>query len=376
MKGTLLKLSLVGLSIFVGNTFSLGQETSTANHTSEMIPLEQFVGYYNVGVKPNKPSFKSRWYLRDEKLFCIYDSDQDREIVPYENGELKPTIFLSEEDVEISEIDSAYYLVLNFEDKQLRSFKVIRPRSEWSTDLYGYRIKELDELAIDTEESLIYSHKTEHFSFEFSPQDSTQIPELANHLESNYEGLLSDFGINRLPKTKIKIYPDYYTYHNAVLTPNAPKWQRGRAWDNDEIRMLSPITVKKETSEEVQINNVVLHEFIHCIHMNLIKDGTRVPGWLWEGVAMYKGCCNWVENPKNLDYLIKGKRPTLKQIEKDRTYEMKYDLGYFLVEFIDKTYGWEKVLKLIDKNGQIEAALGVSPKDLQNEFYKHIEANY
>ncbi|MEL6558546.1 MAG: hypothetical protein AAFQ94_10200 [Bacteroidota bacterium] len=376
MKGTLIKLSLIGLLILLGNTFSEGQVTGSTNQENEMIPLEQFVGYFNVGVKPNKPFFKSRWYLRDGKLFCIYDSDRDREIVPYENGKLNPTIFLSEEDVQIKEKDSTYYLVLNFEENQLKSFRVIRPRSEWSTDLFGYRIKEWDLLAIDTEKSLTHDYETEHFSFQYSLLDSAQIPKLANHLESNYDRLLSDFGLKQLPKTRIKIYPDYYSYHNAVLTPNAPKWQRGRAWDNDEIRMLSPIVAEEETGEVVVMNNVVLHEFVHCIHLNLIKDGTRVPGWLWEGIAMYKGCCNWVGNPKSLDYVEKGKIPTLKQIEKDRTYELKYDLGYFILEFLDKKYGWKKVLQLIDNNGQIEDALEISTKDFQNEFSQYMRAEY
>jgi len=85
---------------------------------------------------------------------------------------------------------------------------------------------------------LTYHYKTAHFTLDYSPLDTAQIPAIGAYLENNYERLLNDFNLQELPKTKIRIYPDYNTYHNAVLTPNAPKWQRGRAWDNDEIRML------------------------------------------------------------------------------------------------------------------------------------------
>lgn len=49
-------------------------------------PLDHFVGYYDVGIKPNKPFFKSRWYIRNGKLFAIFDADQDREIDPFNSN--------------------------------------------------------------------------------------------------------------------------------------------------------------------------------------------------------------------------------------------------------------------------------------------------
>ena len=366
------QLSVIVLAILIWS----GNISAQSTPKDKPIPLEQFVGYYQVGVQPNKPFFMSRWYLRDGKLFTIYDSDRDRELVPYPNGRLSPTIFLSEEDVQVTEKDSTYYLVLHFEDDQLQRFRVIRPRSEWPTDLYGYRIPQYESHAIDTEEQLTHHFETPHFRIESSPLDTAQIPALGEYLERTYESLLQDFKIEGLPRTTIRIYPDYNTYHNAVLTPNAPKWQRGRAWDRDEIRMLSPITAEAETGEEVVINEVVLHEFVHCLHLNLVKEGIRVPGWLWEGIALYKGCCQWVSNPNDLPYIKKGKRPTLKQIEKDKTYELKYDLGYFIIAYIDQQYGWEKVLQLIDNNGQIEEALAISTRAFEKAFYEYLEANY
>ena len=376
MKVNFIQLTLLSLAIILLSRASFAQQIDSINNQDLTIPLEKFVGYYQVGVKPNKPFFMSRWYLKEGKLFTIYDSDKDRELVPYQNGELSPTIFLSEKEVQVKEKDSTYYLVLNFEEEQLESFRVIRPRSEWTNDLYGYRIKQWDKYAIDTEKKLTYSYKTDHFEFECSPLDSAQIPELGNYLEDKYRKLLSDFEIDELPNTKIRIYPDYDSYHNAVLTPNAPKWQRGRAWNNDEIRMLSPITVKKETGEEVQLKNVVLHEFIHCLHLSLIKDGTRVPGWLWEGVAMYKGCCQWVENPTELDYLKQGKTPSLKQISNDSSFLNKFDLVFFIIKYLEEQFGWKKVLQLIHSNGQFKGVLEISEKDFKKKFYGYLEERY
>ncbi len=51
---------------------------SAFSQKSQLPPLDQYVGYFDVGVRPNKPFFKSRWYLKEGRLFVIYDSDIDR----------------------------------------------------------------------------------------------------------------------------------------------------------------------------------------------------------------------------------------------------------------------------------------------------------
>ena len=229
---------------------------------------------------------------------------------------------------------------------------------------------------MDTESELTQELVTDHFFIQYSEQDIASIEGIAATLERNYIQLISDFGLEQLPQTTIRIYPDKETYNNAVLSPNAPLWQMGRVWDANEIRVLSPVTAQKLTGETLQINEIVLHEFIHSIHLNLVKDGTKVPGWFWEGLAIYKGCCKWIGNPLELDYMKKGKYPSLKKISNDQKVGLKYDLGYFLIDFIVERWGWESVLKLIDLNGAIEAALGVSEKAFENAFYRDLEERY
>ncbi|MEO9869067.1 hypothetical protein [Ekhidna sp.] len=344
---------------------------------SDQLPaLDQFVGYYDVGVRPNKPLFRSRWYLKDDRLFIIYDSDIDRELIPYENGGLKPTIFLSEGEMKITDSDSTYYLVLNFENDQLESFRVFRPRSEWPTDLYGYRNEDLSDLAVNTESELRYSYNTDHFLLEYSVIDTAKTPAVAVALEEKFEDLIRDFEITGFPITTIRIYPDLKTYHNAVLTPGAPQWQMGRAWDENEIRMLSTIVAEEIREEKIDPYEMILHEFIHCIHLSLISDTQRAPGWLWEGIAVYKGCCKWTDNPYELEFLKEGKYPSLKQIERDRTSQLKYVLGYYLIEYIDSTYGWTAVLDLIKTNGDIKRSLNISVKNFQKDFYDNLERRY
>ncbi len=289
---------------------------------------------------------------------------------------MKPTIFLSEKDVEVVDTDSTYYLILNFEKDRLESFRVIRPRSIWPTDLYGYRNYKLTNLAINTEKELVYSYQTAHFLFEYSALDTAFIPQVAWKLEEEYGDLMKDFEQENFPTTKVRIYPDLKTYHNAVLTPGAPEWQMGRAWDSNEIRMLSTVKAEEIRNEKINPYEMILHEYIHCIHMSMIPETQRPVGWLWEGIANYKGCCKWTDNPFQLDYMREGKYPSLKQIDRDPTSELRYMLGPYLIEFIESRYGWESMIDLIRTNGDIKRSLDISPKEFEKAFYKDLEKRY
>jgi hypothetical protein len=314
-----------------------------------------------VGVKPGAPFFKARIYQRDAHLYIIFDGDNDHKLI----ADAKDTIRFDEETL------NKYLMTFDFKDDKAISFKVTRPRDTWSNDLYGQRISMLDKYAVDTEETLVKTLNSLHFNVQFTSSDSTVAENILSSLETKYDTLISSFGLNSTPVISIKIYPDLETYHNAVLTPGAPAWQMGRAWTKAQIRMLSPQVAHKISNESLNPGEIVLHEFVHCLHLYLVKSGTQVPGWLWEGVAMYKGCCQWT-NPKDLGYLKKKKYPSLKQIEQDRTFQKKYELGYNIIEFIDKAYGWEKVLELMKKNGDIEAVLGISSKEFKRAFYANI----
>jgi hypothetical protein len=327
--------------------------------------LQKYIGYYDVGVKPGRPTFKARLYQRDHDLYIIFDGDKDHKLVFQEDGSLR------------FEFDtlSRYKITFSQQAEKVKAFKVIRPRDKWSTDLYAERNVRLNNYAVDTEKLLNYRHTTSHFQFNYCVNDTAVVKKYSQTLEQNYDTLLSAFTLGSIPKITIRIYPDMDTYHNAVLTPNAPDWQMGRAWSKTEIRMLSPMEAQKISKEDIHMNEIVIHEFIHCLHLHLVKTATRVPGWLWEGLAMYKGCCQWAD-PKDLEYLKRKKYPTLKDIRNDPTYQQKYELGYYLIEYIEKSYGWERVLNLISTNGDVKKSLRIPVRSFEEKFYQYMEKEY
>lgn len=367
----LITVKAVIFSLFIILSHSLfAQDTK---EVYEIRPLSQFVGYYNVGVKPNKPFFKSRWYLKNSELYTIYDSDIDRKFEPYSGGMLSYNVVYNESDLpEIKESDTTYYLVLTFKKDKLEQFKVIRPRKEWPTDLYGYRIPELDELAVNAEEQMTQELLTDNFRFIYSKKDEPFVKSFSSKVESLYHKLLDEFKSEPIPVTTYKLYPDLKSYHNGVLTPGAPDWQQGRVWTENEIKLVSPTYLGTELNESIS-DDLLIHEYVHIIHWNKVGDPNSIPKWLWEGVALYKGCCAW-EEIDQLDYIKEGKYPSLKKINWNG--EFQYQLGYYLIEFIDKKWGWEKVIELMISNGDIKTVFGFSEKKFEKEFYGYLEEKY
>ena len=110
MKGKRL-LTLIGLAISCA--------LSVNAQKNSKVDIEALVGYYNVGVKPKKPFFRSRWYMKDKELYTIYDSDQDRLLKLYQDGKLRHNIIFNEDDVPEVRDDTTYYLILTLENNKL-----------------------------------------------------------------------------------------------------------------------------------------------------------------------------------------------------------------------------------------------------------------
>ncbi len=369
MKKTLRSLSAIAVIVLVPDALFAQQGRSE----NKVRPLEQLVGYYDVGTKPNKPFFKSRWYLKDGELYTIYDSDIDRKFTPYENGRLSYNVFVNPQDVpKIDKDDTTYYAVLTFNNDRLEQFRIIRPRSEWKTDLYGYRIKELDALAVSPEKDMTSALETKNFRFVYTETDESFVREFSQKIETIRPRLLKDFQMQQVPLTTFKIYPDLESYHNGVLIPGAPEWQQGRVWTESEIKLVSPSYLHAEQGEVIS-DDLLVHEYIHILHWNKMGDPNAIPKWLWEGVALYKGCCSW-GNVKALDYLDKGDYPSLREINWNS--QMQYELGYYLVEFIVTQWGWDKILDLITSNGDIKHSLGMPVKKFEEQFYQYMQEKY
>lgn len=346
------------LSILLIVSVCFSRAEAQSNGDSIVVNFEAYTGFYNVGTKPGKSRFIARVHIEQGKLMFSAPGGSDSEIKGYVGNHR-------------FEGENKYVVQFEVKNETTVGFILYRPREDWPTDLFGMRNTGLDQYSNSKSLVLDKDLATEHFKLQYTDQDSINVKSIAENLEGNYQRIVSKFGVSDMPIVSVKIYPDFQSYRLAVLNPNAPDWQKGQAWSKEDIRMVSPEVVAEQEREFV-LTNAAVHEFVHCLHMYL-ANRVVAPRWLWEGVAMYAGCCMFFEADE-LPYLKKGKHPSLNQVNKDP--EQAYQLGYYIVEYIDTKFDWSKVLELIKNGGNIKSTLQMNRAKFEEQFYQFIEQKY
>ncbi len=145
------------------------------------------------------------------------------------------------------------------------------------------------------------------------------------------------------------------------------------------ITLISPDTLTANWQE------IVWHEFVHIITLQMTNN--RIPRWLSEGVSVYEefqGRDEWGRR-QNLDVARAMQTEHFFPIERiddafllarsDDDLNLAYLQSYLVVEFIVQTYGFEKLLDMLNAyrdehtvQGVLSTALNKKPKSFDNEF--------
>ncbi|RDC65600.1 gluzincin family metallopeptidase [Adhaeribacter pallidiroseus] len=331
--------------------------------------LSQYVGYYEV---KEIPDMLLRVYQNEHhKLILVVPGEPD-----YELSELSDHRFGFKAEENPSGMKLKDYSVsFSLGADKVKALQINRPKRDFATNLTATRNDKLDPYAVDTDKSLTGKYETKAFAYHYDLKDSVKVFKMINALESAYSRLIKEFGVANMPKISVWLYSTLEVYHNAMNTPLAPAWQSGSirsVKDYQEIR----VSIEQVTGQPDSLSTgALVHEYVHLLTLQIRPGQQQPPVWLWEGVAIYKGCCKWI-TPDQLNYLINGNYPSIMEIEEKQDYGKSYELGYYITEYIVSTWGWDAVLKLIRTGGKIQASLGISPKQFDKDFFNFLTRHY
>lgn len=148
--------------------------------------------------------------------------------------------------------------------------------------------------------------------------------------------------------SKITIYIyDNRNEFNKKLKKETAEWLVANASDNNEIDILSPLAMEKESShDKKEFLQILKHEFTHLFVHELSKSNT-VPKWLNEGLASYiAGQHKDKQSGIYIDKDFCKKLSTTKGWNENVNY-FAYDIAYLFVNFLIKKYSFKKIMKLI-----------------------------
>lgn len=214
--------------------------------------------------------------------------------------------------------------------------------------------------------------ETEQFTIYYTDLDSNNIEIVADSLNANYDRIIGSLQSGEMPKVNIHYYSDIAQLKLAVadVEPNLPDFAIGLATSVSEIHLLSPN--HPQLDFQYMIINTI-HEFAHCVSFNINPNIANNPRWLWETIAVYAAGNR--PNPKNLGYLINNNPPSLDELSLfTNTYI--YEVGYFIGEYLEETFGENVLNELILNNGNISETLQMSDEEFTKAWFSFVENKY
>jgi hypothetical protein len=254
--------------------------------------------------------------------------------------------------------------IFRFEEIGGKVKKMISERGGISTPLQ--KISDIPDDLDNTDALLTLRKSTTHFKFLFNVADSFNVYQIAEFLEENYDRILHDLGVSKIPVTVVRIYPDITSFRKGINFPNAPDFIQATAFGKNDFRIVSPNIANLDTSMYVK---GAVHEFTHCVHLN-IDYAPNNPSWLWEGLAMFES--GWFMDPKEIDIIKNKQFPKLAELRNG----MEYMLGFVILEAIKDIWGQAAIINLIKKRGSVKDVLNLSETDFEKQVFEHIYKKY
>lgn len=225
---------------------------------------------------------------------------------------------------------------------------------------------EVELLSVAMDSLLTFQKSTEHFLLRYSGIDAAIVDTIAMDMEKNYNRILRDFKLDKIPTVTVRIYPDLESFHKGINFPGAPAQVLATAFGKDDVRMVSP---NNAGPERWMLAYAAPHEFTHCVHLN-VDYSPNNPRWLWEGVAQYEA--GWFFDPNEFENIRKKDSPPLASLDQG----MEYMLGFVVIEAIKDLWGFDTVISLIKNRGDVQNVLHINQKHFEEKIFERIYKKY
>jgi hypothetical protein len=147
----------------------------------------------------------------------------------------------------------------------------------------------------------------------------------------------------------------------------APSWHIGDS-HNGNVMMISPYTpVDVHTHDSILL--ATLHEFVHSINFQINPDLS----YFWDnGLATYLSG----QTPEDED-LFSRSVPSIEEMHTDNGLEFGemggYAFSYNYIEYLETTYGWDKVTEYASGNGSYEDVFDKSEEEIYHDWCQSLD---
>jgi tetratricopeptide (TPR) repeat protein len=238
---------------------------------------------------------------------------------------------------------------------------------------------------LDSLETDYVSVPSSHFNFKFHQDEKDTLPQFAVPLaERAYKEMSTRYGFEPHTPILLEVYPRHKDF--SVRTFGLPGLGALGVCFGRVVAIDSPRA--QEAMGPFAWGAIMWHELAHVFHLQLTDF--RVPRWFTEGLATYEeqlGSKGW-EREKQLQILDayqNGLLVSIDSIDRGLTgpagdLTIYYLYGSLICEYIDKNFGFAKILEMLNMwkgsartQDVVKCALGISTSELDFRMRQFIE---
>jgi hypothetical protein len=214
--------------------------------------------------------------------------------------------------------------------------------------------------------------KDDSIHLTYQPGDEKGAQEVFNLLKEKSASIYEKMDYSRKDPIDVYIYKTQssLTIREAgfITLTFAPEWHIGDS-HNGNIMMVSPYTpVESHTHDSIL--TATLHELVHSINHRINPDMS----YFWDnGLATYLA-----EQVPNTSYYDPNKIPSLDDMHTDNGLKFGnmggYAYSYFYIQYLDETYGWDKVVAYAKGEGDYKGVFGKTEKEIYTDWSHYLKA--
>ncbi|MEZ0265179.1 MAG: tetratricopeptide repeat protein [Phycisphaerae bacterium] len=223
--------------------------------------------------------------------------------------------------------------------------------------------------------------ETAHFILYYDAKIDPVIPEyFTDYLESIYKDVTGNFKHEPAAKTLIEIFPTHDAF--SVRTTGSPWIGTVGASTGRVIAMVSP-RKGKNTMGTYNWAQVLRHEFTHTVTLSATDN--RIAHWMTEGLAVVeeRTPLRWEWVPMLYNAVSKKQLFTMENLtwgfvrpKKPSDRQLAYAQSYWICQYIEDTFGHDKLLAMLaefrkgeEQQDVFPRILGKSLSQFQKDFF-------
>ena len=240
---------------------------------------------------------------------------------------------------------------------------------------------------------VVYQSSSDNFTFYAAKSSKRYIRYISIVLESAYKQFSREFGVTLNEKVAVRVYPSYRSYCEAIGKEFSPSVTHKQVFGNFKdggdaetrgIYMTLPNSDILRDQENFY-DKILLHELIHIFAEQITPTyqlQEQNLHWLIEGLADYKSGEIMREYAQALlkSEVAHNTLPSLSDLEIQDVAKFDamggYTYGASIIEFIDKKYGFPKVMELYKNPGEYRMVFGFPRDAFESQWKQFLMGNY